>query len=231
MSAFFVVLQGLIQLLLLMIPKDLACRLVIRLNLGHSPLKLTHFCPWVGQLEQWLSYKHQRGHVSVPLSMGVGVAEIDDAKAAATARTIAEEKRIMSEDVTATQAQKERKMTAKMITSRKIELIETENYSESLPNRFRLYHRSPLLQINKWKITRSASTQACHMIDHIHCFEPLPILAEGGKKYMQIASKYGLEWLIRNSRKNGEPRLGAGTRDGADAIKEVRTAASELREA
>jgi hypothetical protein len=38
----------------------------------------------------------------------------------------------------------------------------------------------------------------CHISDHIHCFELLLALAKGGKKYMQIALKFGFEQLVRN---------------------------------
>jgi hypothetical protein len=45
---------------------------------------------------------------------------------------------------------------------------------------------------------RSGSTQVCHIINNTRCFELLPILAEGRKKYVQIAPKYCLERLVRN---------------------------------
>ncbi|KAG2742468.1 hypothetical protein P692DRAFT_20839925 [Suillus brevipes Sb2] len=48
------------------------------------------------QVSHWESNMHVTSQCWMLASMGVGVAEIDDAKTATTARTIAEEKRIVS---------------------------------------------------------------------------------------------------------------------------------------
>jgi hypothetical protein len=60
-------------------------------------LKLTQAPPHGPQVSHSESFVQKKSHCSTSASMGL--AEIDDAKAATTARTIAEEKRIVSEDV------------------------------------------------------------------------------------------------------------------------------------
>jgi hypothetical protein len=60
-------------------------------------LKLTQTPPHGPQVSHWEFFEQKVKQCSTSASMGV--AEIDDAIAATTARTIAEEKRIVSEDV------------------------------------------------------------------------------------------------------------------------------------
>lgn len=77
---------------------------------------------------------------------------------------------------------------------------------------------------------RSAWAHVCHIIDDIHCFELLPVLAEGAKKYMQVASKSDLERLVRNVDRVLETLERRGSEQGggvADAVKEFRTVASD----
>jgi len=50
---------------------------------------------------------------------------------------------------------------------------------------------------DQWR-WRSVSINVCHISDDIHCFELLLALAEGEKKYMQIALKFGFEQLVRD---------------------------------
>lgn len=81
-----------------------------------------------------------------------------------------------------------------------------------------------------WKMLRSAWSHVCHIIDDIHCFELLPVLAEGAKKYMQIASKSDLERLVKNVDRVLETLERRGSEQGGrvvDAVKELRTVASD----
>ncbi|KIK40244.1 hypothetical protein CY34DRAFT_807409 [Suillus luteus UH-Slu-Lm8-n1] len=81
-----------------------------------------------------------------------------------------------------------------------------------------------------WKMLTSAWSHVCHIIDDIHCFELLPVLAEGAKKYMQIASKSDLERLVKNVDRVLETLERRGSEQGGsvvDAVKELGNVASD----
>ncbi|KAG2139285.1 hypothetical protein DEU56DRAFT_800536 [Suillus clintonianus] len=89
-----------------------------------------------------------------------------------------------------------------------------------------------------WDMMKSAWAGVPYEID-LHCFEFLPVLVEATKKYMQIASKFDLELLIRHvgsvlerlerqyseQGEHGEHGEGA-----AVAMKELKTVASDMLE-
>jgi hypothetical protein len=84
-----------------------------------------------------------------------------------------------------------------------------------------------------WDLMQDAWLCAKYVIYDKRCFEFLPILVEGTKKYIQIASKYGLENLIRDvnsvldalERRDSEQGVGDGV---AVAVKELRSVASDI---
>ncbi|KAG1720242.1 hypothetical protein EDB19DRAFT_1778058, partial [Suillus lakei] len=86
-----------------------------------------------------------------------------------------------------------------------------------------------------WDVMSNAWFGVYDIIDDIHCFELLPVLVEGTRKYMQIASERDLEWLIRNvdcvlqtlERRDSEQGEGEGV---TIAVKELRTVASDMLE-
>ncbi|KAG2116799.1 hypothetical protein DEU56DRAFT_839853 [Suillus clintonianus] len=87
-----------------------------------------------------------------------------------------------------------------------------------------------------WELMSSAWRYAYRVIGDIHCFEFLPVLVEGTKKYMRVASAFDLGQLIRDVdgtletlerlySEQGEQREGV-----AVAVKEFRTVASDMLE-
>ncbi|KAG2135337.1 hypothetical protein DEU56DRAFT_901848 [Suillus clintonianus] len=87
-----------------------------------------------------------------------------------------------------------------------------------------------------WYMMSSAWRYACPVIDDIHCFELLPVLVEGTKKYMRVALTFELQQLIRDvdytletleSRDTEQGERGEGV---AVAVKELRTVASDMLE-
>ncbi|KAG2749238.1 hypothetical protein P692DRAFT_20732096, partial [Suillus brevipes Sb2] len=81
-----------------------------------------------------------------------------------------------------------------------------------------------------WSIVKSAWIWAPRTIEDIHCFEFLPALVEGTKRYMQIAVEHELEGLIRNvdrvlARRDSDQGEGV-----AVAVKELRIVASDMLE-
>ncbi|KAG2746583.1 hypothetical protein P692DRAFT_20739116, partial [Suillus brevipes Sb2] len=86
-----------------------------------------------------------------------------------------------------------------------------------------------------WDLMQSAWLYANDIIDDEQCFEFLPILVEGTKRFIQITSKYSLEDLIRDvnsvldalERRDSEQGEGDGV---AVAVKELRSAASDMLE-
>ncbi|KAG1720250.1 hypothetical protein EDB19DRAFT_1778119 [Suillus lakei] len=84
-----------------------------------------------------------------------------------------------------------------------------------------------------WDVTSNAWFIAYHIIDDIHYFDILPVLVEGTKKYMQIASERDLEELIRNVDRVLQALEGRDSEQGEGegvtiAVKELRTVASDM---
>ncbi|KAG2092501.1 uncharacterized protein F5147DRAFT_433605 [Suillus discolor] len=95
-----------------------------------------------------------------------------------------------------------------------------------------------------WNLMRSAWSHASSTTNDIHCFEFLPVLVEGTKRYMRIAAQesysyvggqFDLENLIRhadsvlNAPEVRDSQQGEGE-SVAVAVKELRTAASDMLE-
>ncbi|KAG0698837.1 hypothetical protein DFH29DRAFT_1016976 [Suillus ampliporus] len=83
-----------------------------------------------------------------------------------------------------------------------------------------------------WEVMLNAWCYASNIIEgDIHCVEFLPILVEGTKKYMEIASKSDLERLIEGVNKvlNRLEKRGSDHGEGAavTAVKELRTVAGD----
>ncbi|KAG1852228.1 hypothetical protein F4604DRAFT_1933808 [Suillus subluteus] len=84
-----------------------------------------------------------------------------------------------------------------------------------------------------WDMTRMAWYHADRVIDDIYCFESLPVLVEGTKRYMHVASEEGLEELVRyvddvlEALEKRDPEQGEGECVTV-AVKELRTAASDM---
>ncbi|KAG2340999.1 hypothetical protein BDR05DRAFT_486992 [Suillus weaverae] len=83
-----------------------------------------------------------------------------------------------------------------------------------------------------WGMMRDAWFPSHHMINDIHCFEFLPVLVEGTKRHMQIASEFDLKRLISNvdyflEARDSEKGEGEGV---VVAVKEFRTVASDMLE-
>ncbi|KAG1726476.1 hypothetical protein EDB19DRAFT_1752325, partial [Suillus lakei] len=86
-----------------------------------------------------------------------------------------------------------------------------------------------------WDVMRNAWFGVYHTTDDIHCFELLPVLVEGTKKYMQIASEWDLEGLIGSVSHVLQTLEGRDSEQGggegvAIAVKELRTVASDMLE-
>ncbi|KAG1790612.1 uncharacterized protein HD556DRAFT_682288 [Suillus plorans] len=86
-----------------------------------------------------------------------------------------------------------------------------------------------------WNMVQSAWGCAHYVIDDIHCFEFLPVLAEGTKRYMHIARELDLKLLIGNVDSVLNALEGRDSQQGegesvAVAVKELRTAASDMLE-
>ncbi|KAG2116802.1 hypothetical protein DEU56DRAFT_164147 [Suillus clintonianus] len=94
-----------------------------------------------------------------------------------------------------------------------------------------------------WEMMSSAWMDAYDIMDDdIHCFEFLPDLVEGTKKYMRVASMFDLEMLIRNvsgiveeletrdSEQGGQGEQGEQGKGVAVAVNELRTVACDMLE-
>ncbi|KAG1852218.1 hypothetical protein F4604DRAFT_1300280 [Suillus subluteus] len=85
-----------------------------------------------------------------------------------------------------------------------------------------------------WDMISTAWMHAPFIIDDIHCFEFLPVLVEGTKRYMQTTSEHNLEWLVRsvdhvlNVLEKRDSEQGEG--ECVVAVKELRTVASDMLE-
>jgi hypothetical protein len=83
-----------------------------------------------------------------------------------------------------------------------------------------------------WDLMREAWYYACYTIDNTHCVEFLPVLVDGTKQYIYIASKPELEHLIRDVDDVIERLEGRGLleqREGvAVAVKELRGIANDM---
>ncbi|KAG1859533.1 hypothetical protein DFJ58DRAFT_780110 [Suillus subalutaceus] len=86
-----------------------------------------------------------------------------------------------------------------------------------------------------WDMMRHAWYYADSEIDDIHCFEFLPVLVEGTKRYMQIASEGHFKYLVSYvddvlralRRRDSEQGEGEGV---VVAVEELRAVASDMRE-
>ncbi|KAG2135301.1 hypothetical protein DEU56DRAFT_396618 [Suillus clintonianus] len=90
-----------------------------------------------------------------------------------------------------------------------------------------------------WYMLSSAWMNAYDTIDDIHCFEFLPDLVQGTKRYMRVAETFELQMLIRyvddiveklerrDSEQEGRGEQGQGV---AVAVKELRTVVSDMLE-
>ncbi|KAG1767627.1 hypothetical protein EDD22DRAFT_874615 [Suillus occidentalis] len=86
-----------------------------------------------------------------------------------------------------------------------------------------------------WDLMRGAWLYAYCTIDKKQCFEFLPILVEGTKRYIQNAPEYDLEQLVRDAnyvldtleRRDSEQGEGDGI---TVAVKELRSVARDMRE-
>ncbi|KAG2036022.1 hypothetical protein BDR03DRAFT_477230 [Suillus americanus] len=88
-----------------------------------------------------------------------------------------------------------------------------------------------------WDMISGAWSYSYRIFDDIHCLEFLPVLVESTRKYMQIASEYSLEALIRNvdyvlqRLESRDSEQGEGEGDNiVVAVKELRTVASDMLE-
>ncbi|KAG2053064.1 hypothetical protein BDR06DRAFT_486703 [Suillus hirtellus] len=90
-----------------------------------------------------------------------------------------------------------------------------------------------------WDMMRSAWLYARFQTDDIHCFEFLPVLVEGTKRYMHVAAqkyvgwKFHLRSFIENVDYVVNALEGQDSQQGEDnivAVKELRTAASDMLE-
>ncbi|KAG1859551.1 hypothetical protein DFJ58DRAFT_780134 [Suillus subalutaceus] len=85
-----------------------------------------------------------------------------------------------------------------------------------------------------WDMISGAWMHAPFIIDDICCFEFLPVLVEGTKRYMQTTSEHYLEWLVRsvdhvlNVLEKRDSEQGEG--ECVVAVKELRTVASDMLE-
>ncbi|KAG2135293.1 hypothetical protein DEU56DRAFT_807570 [Suillus clintonianus] len=87
-----------------------------------------------------------------------------------------------------------------------------------------------------WDTMRIAWMNTYNIADDIHCFELLPALVEGTKKYMRVALTYDLEQLIRDvgytleTLESRDPEQVEQVEGAAAAVKELRTVASDMLE-
>jgi hypothetical protein len=98
---------------------------------------------------------------------------------------------------------------------------------------------SPLDSITEqqwWDMIRRAWSHAFQINDDIHCFEFLPVLVEGTKRYMQIAPEYDLkelvtdvDYVLRALEERRDSEQGEGECVTV-AVKELRTVASDMLE-
>ncbi|KAG1795251.1 hypothetical protein EV424DRAFT_1448087 [Suillus variegatus] len=80
-----------------------------------------------------------------------------------------------------------------------------------------------------WDIMRYAWLHASFNTDDIHCFEFLPVLVEGTKRYMHLVSEFHLRSFIGDVDSTRDSQQGEGE-SVAVAVKELRTAASDMLE-
>ncbi|KAG1787983.1 hypothetical protein EV424DRAFT_1402507 [Suillus variegatus] len=86
-----------------------------------------------------------------------------------------------------------------------------------------------------WDMISAAWLYAQYEIHDIHCFELLPVLAEGTKRYMHIAREFELKFFIGhvdsvlNALETRDSQQGEGE-NVTVAVKELRTTASDMLE-
>ncbi|KAG2051056.1 hypothetical protein BDR06DRAFT_959552 [Suillus hirtellus] len=86
-----------------------------------------------------------------------------------------------------------------------------------------------------WDLMKNAWLHASYMIDDIHCFEFLPVLVEGTKRYMHIPLELDLKFFIKDADRVLIALEGRDSQQGEGrgvvvAVKELRTVASDMLE-
>jgi len=86
-----------------------------------------------------------------------------------------------------------------------------------------------------WDLMKNAWPHASYMIDDIHCFEFLPVLVEGTKRYMHIPLELDIKFFIEDADRVLIALEGRDSQQGEGggvtvAVKELRTVASDMLE-